>query len=339
VALLVGIGACTTGDDDSTGPEGATAISVGDDGGSEPPAVGGLAADRPSGSAFDSSGDVIPASPPFLDGPLDELTIANLERVYESVQEGVDTAAIRALGSTGDPRLGWVLSDLLRFFQSGDVAETTVSAFNDLMGTTVTFDPFRGAWTPVTNLMIAWDLPAFPGYAGYKERLFTVVEPGWAPFFADEASNIDWRLLSWGGVLIDDRPLGDTRPCLGGCIPALDDPVVTDAAGGSWYPDDGVVFAVTIAGESRAYPKNIMEVHEMVNDTLGGRRIGVPYCTLCGSAQAYLTDQMPSGIETPVLRTSGLLSRSNKVMYDLVTKSVFDTFLGTALSGPLREPM
>ncbi|HSP27484.1 MAG TPA: DUF3179 domain-containing (seleno)protein, partial [Ilumatobacteraceae bacterium] len=41
--------------------------------------------------------------------------------------------------------------------------------------------------------------------------------------------------------------------------------------------------------------------------------------------------------EVPVLRTSGLLSRSNKVMYDLRTTSVFDTFTGAAVSGPLRE--
>ena len=94
---------------------------------------------------------------------------------------------------------------------------------------------------------------------------------------------------------------------------------------------------MTVNGESRAYPKNIMEVHEMVNDTLGGRRIGMPYCTLCGSAQAFFTDVVPDGFENPVLRTSGLLSRSNKVMYDLVTMSMFDTFLGTALTGPLHE--
>jgi hypothetical protein len=39
----------------------------------------------------------------------------------------------------------------------------------------------------------------------------------------------------------------------------------------------------------------------------------------------------------PVLRTSGLLNRSNKVMFDLNTFSVFDTFFGVAVSGPLRE--
>jgi hypothetical protein len=32
-----------------------------------------------------------------------------------------------------------------------------------------------------------------------------------------------------------------------------------------------------------------------------------------------------------------LLSRSNKVMYELGTQSMFDTFTGRALSGPLRE--
>ena len=75
----------------------------------------------------------------------------------------------------------------------------------------------------------------------------------------------------------------------------------------------------------------------MVNLTVGGRRIGLPYCTLCGSAQAYLTDAVPAGVETPVLRTTGLLSRSNKVMYDLVTGSAFNTFTGEAVSGPLQD--
>jgi hypothetical protein len=41
--------------------------------------------------------------------------------------------------------------------------------------------------------------------------------------------------------------------------------------------------------------------------------------------------------EPLVLRTSGLLSRSNKLMYDLVSGSAFHTFTGRAASGPLRE--
>ena len=280
-----------------------------------------------------------PPAPDVPSGPLGQAAAEDLEAVWSGLTTEVDVGAVARLGQSGDPRLGWILSDLLRFFYYGEVHEEAVSAFETLTGVSLAADPVaaRSPWQSVTDHMFAWDLPAFDGYVDYKERLFTLVEPGWQPFFDDPESAIDWRFVSWGGVRIDDRPLGDPQRCVRGCIPARDDPPVTAAAGGAWYPDDRIVFALVIGGEARAYPKNFMEVHEMVNDTLGGRRIGFPYCTLCGAAQAYFTDDVPPGVETPVLRTSGLLSRSNKVMYDLVTKSVFDTFTGEAVSGPLRE--
>ena len=281
-----------------------------------------------------------PPAPDTPTGPIDQAAVDILEVIWAGLQlGGFDGGLVAALGNTGDPRLAWIMSDLLRFFYVGDIHDGAVSAFQRLTGVNLNDDPVssRSRWQSVTDHLIAWDLPAFDRYDDYKGRLFTLVEPGWQPFFDDADATIDWRLLSWGGVLIDDRPLGDPNVCPNGCIPAIDDPAVTDAAGGSWYADDGIVFSVVINGEARAYPRHIMEIHEMVNDTLGGRRIGMPYCTLCGSAQAYFTDDVPAGVETPILRTSGLLARSNKVMYDLVTKSVFDTFTGEALSGPLRE--
>ena len=280
-----------------------------------------------------------PAAPEVPTGPLAQTAVDDLETIWSGFDIGVDPAAVTRLGQAGDPRLAWIVSDLLRFFYRGELHDAAVSAFERLTGTRLADDPVadRSRWQSVTDHLIAWDLSAFDGYADYKARLFTLVEPGWQPFFDDPDAAIDWRLVSWGGVLIDDRELGDPNVCPQGCIPALDDPAVTDASGGSWYPDDGIVFAVVIGNEARAYPRHIMEVQEMVNDTLGGRRIGIPYCTLCGSAQAYFTDDVPPGVATPVLRTSGLLSRSNKVMYDLVTTSVFDTFTGEAVTGPLRR--
>lgn len=70
-----------------------------------------------------------------------------------------------------------------------------------------------------------------------------MVEPGWAPFFDDSDAEIDWRLVSWGGVLIDDREVADGRPCTRGCIPALDDPAVVSRSDGDWYPDDEILFS------------------------------------------------------------------------------------------------
>lgn len=58
-----------------------------------------------------------------------------------------------------------------------------------------------------------------------------------------------------------------------------------------------------------------------------------------------MVDELPAvdglesldGHQSLELRTSGLLIRSNKVMYEFHTKSVFDTFTGKAVSGPLQD--
>ena len=262
-----------------------------------------------------------------------------LNRIVDGVGAGfVDQTGLDQLVASGDARQAWFVADLLRFYQGTDSEAGLVVAFATLTGVDPSKDPHfaDSSWGSVTDHLITWNLPAASGYREAKGRLFTLIEPGWKPFFDDAASSIDWRIVSWGGVNIDDRPSGSTEQCARGCIPALDDPKLTNAEGGSWYPDSSIVFGVVEGDEAVAFPKNIMEVHEMVNTTIGGRRLAIPYCTLCGSAQAYFTDRVAGITSTPLLRTSGLLSRSNKVMYDLNTHSVFDTFTGQAISGPLH---
>ena len=264
---------------------------------------------------------------------------ADLQAVLDSLTTGLDTAAVARLTQSGDLRLAWVIADLMRFIHPD--ASGLRFAFTDLTGIELGLNP----WLDATNKLMAWDTPAPPGFAEWKGGMYTLVEPGWAPFFTDEESLIDWRHVTWGGVLIDDRPLDAVHlPCPRGCIPALNDPRLVPASEGDYYPDDAYVFAVTVNGEAVAFPKNMMEVHEMVNITIGGRRLGIPYCTLCGSAQAYFTDMVPDPVrerlgdaDTFELRTSGLLTRSNKMMYEFHTRSMFDTFTGQAVSGPLRE--
>jgi hypothetical protein len=267
-----------------------------------------------------------------------------IDRINRGIAFGsLDATAVDDLFTSGDPRHAWFVSDLLSFFSFSD-SERLVSGFEEITGVSIQTDPdlMVNPWQSVANHLIAWDTPDYVGYSDDKGALLLPFEDGWMPFFDDVDANIDWRHVSWGGVFIDDRQLGDPNGCPGGCIPALDDPATTDAAGGDWYPDERTVFGITVGNESLAIPLNIAETHEAFNLTLGERRLGIPYCTLCGSAQAYFTDQVDGSPvegadEVPVIRTSGLLSRSNKVMYDLVTSSVFDTFTGDAVSGPLRE--
>jgi hypothetical protein len=280
-----------------------------------------------------------PDPPPVPTGPLaPEVATAVEHLVGGGLTAPLDPDAVATVAASGDARLAWLLADLLRLAVTPDRTSPLLEAFTALTGADPGARRFgANPWLAVTNLLIGWDLPEPPGYREAKATLFLRIEPAWAAFFADTGSTIDWRVTTWGGVLIDDRPAGSSEPCVRGCIPALDDPALTSADDGDWYPDDRVVFGVSLNGESVALPRHIMEVHEMVNLTLGGRQLGIPYCTLCASAQAYLVDEVPEGFEPLVLRTSGLLSRSNKLMYDLVTGSAFHTFTGRAASGPLRE--
>jgi hypothetical protein len=254
-------------------------------------------------------------------------------RLAGSVGPALDLEAASLLGQTGDERWAWLLADVLRFQESGTPEATAlVDAIENAADIDVDTD---AAWVDASNQLIAADVGAPPGYAELKRTVFERIDARWGPML-DDVRGLDLRHLSWGGVFPDDRPFGDAGRCPGrGCIPALDEPGVTDAAGGDWYADDGIVFGVVVGGEARAYPKHIMEVHELVNDRLGGRRFAMPYCTLCGSAQAYYTDDAEGVEGLLVFRTSGLLHRSNKVMVDLNTGSLWDTFTGRAASGAL----
>ena len=309
-----------------------------------------------SGASGAGSGNAIPElvagqtvefgpAPDFPTGDLDPELVELLDDLASSfslglaeITTGFEAEQLDRIVEIGDTRTLWIMADLLGFPIDGNVTATDViSAFEALSGTEISGEASPG--TSAANHLIAWDIPAFPGYLLVKRALFTTLYPEWVPFFSIDA-DVDWRHVRWGGVGIDDRLLGNSDRCDRGCIPALDDPAVTVAADGDWYPDDALVFGIEVNGEFRAYPKNMMETHEMVNDTLGGRRIAVPYCTLCGSAQAYLTDELPTGTlpgnELPIMRTSGLLIRSNKMMFELRTRSLVDTFLGVGTSGPLQ---
>lgn len=274
-----------------------------------------------------------PPSPPVRMGPLPAAVAKALATVAPAMRDDrFPTAAVRAIGQGGDARMAWYLNDLMRFVNSRASAGEVVAAFERLTGAPLPRDSF----TAMGDRVLAWNLPAPPGYREMKRDLFLLIEPRWQSFFDDTQSAIDWRQVGWGGVLIDDRPdATQGQSCTRGCIPALDQPKTTPAAQGTWYPDNAIVFGLVINGEARAYPKNMMEMHEMVNDTLGGRQIGMPYCTLCRSVHAYFTDR--AGSFKPLLRTSGLLSRSNKFMYDRSTFSAIDTFTGQAISGPLHR--
>ena len=70
----------------------------------------------------------------------------------------------------------------------------------------------------------------------------------------------------------------------------------------------------------------------MAHDRLGGVELTIVYCTLCGTVIPY--ESVADGTHVQ-LGTSGFLYRSNKLMFDQGTKSLWNTFEGVPVVGPL----
>lgn len=90
------------------------------------------------------------------------------------------------------------------------------------------------------------------------------------------------------------------------------------------------VIGVTINGESRTYPLKLMHWHEVINDVVGGVPIVVSLCPLCGTAIVF---ERTVGDDVLTFKSSGLLLRNNKVMFDVETGSLWPQILGVAING------
>ena len=290
----------------------------------------------PSAAADDSiaepaaSADVPPLSDEAITA-IDAYVERLAARIYDPVND-VDPAVIERLGELDDERLAWLVADGLRFIGRGPELDALVEAGSKLGGIDLEAPT---AWLSLNNHLIRSDRPAPPGYERWKREIYIAVDATWAPFFDDADAEVDWRLVTFGGVLADRRPFGSDDTCQ--CIAALDDPPAEPAEAIDWLDDRDIVIGLVVDGEARAYPLHIMEQHELVNDVLGGERVSLAYCTLCGSGQAYRLDALPADARPAVLRTSGLLYRSNKLMFDLTSRSLIETFTGEAWTGPWRE--
>ncbi len=98
------------------------------------------------------------------------------------------------------------------------------------------------------------------------------------------------------------------------------------------------VIGVSIAGESRCYPLNVLNWHEVVNDTVGGVPILVTYNPLCDAAVVF--DRTVGG-EVREFGVSGLLYNSNLLLYDRTApaggESLWSQLQFRAIAGPAAE--
>jgi len=157
-----------------------------------------------------------------------------------------------------------------------------------------------------------------------------------SPTLAAEATApvLDFRLEGWErtdfarhGVPFDEFLSGG--PPKDG-IPALDAPRFAAAAATTYLEPREPVIELTVDGETRAYPLQILIWHEIVNDELRGVPVAVTFCPLCNTAIAF--DRRVEG-RTLDFGTTGKLRHSDLVMYDRQSESWWQQFGGEALVG------
>ncbi len=170
-----------------------------------------------------------------------------------------------------------------------------------------------------------WNEPAaaIAGYDDFKAAFYRRIDPRFGRYFADRGDTARIRLdeIRWGGVQQDG-------------IPPLRNPKMLSASEADYLDDADVVFGIEVNGDVRAYPKRILAWHEMFTDRVGGVDVAGVYCTLCGTVILY--DTVHDGT-THELGTSGFLYRSNKLMYDQATQSLWNTIKGEPVLGPLAD--
>ncbi len=159
-------------------------------------------------------------------------------------------------------------------------------------------------------------------YPDFKSLLYSLIDPKFKGYFSsDRTSKIRLDEVRWGGVRQDG-------------IPPLRGPKMITAQEAKYLDDDNIVFGIKIKDDTRAYPKRIMAWHEMFVDNVGGENVAGVYCTLCGSMILYNTEH--DGVNHEI-GTSGFLYRSNKLMYDKETQSLWNTLWGRPVIGELAD--
>ncbi len=164
------------------------------------------------------------------------------------------------------------------------------------------------------------EIEPHPDYPVFKAQLYRATDPSLAQFFYPAMKHtIRLDEILWGGVITDG-------------IPPLEHPQHISAGEARYLGKDNIVFGVFINGEARAYPKRILAWHELFNDTIGGVDVTCAYCTLCGAAVLY---KQQLGERKFDFGTSGFLYRSNKLMYDRQTRTLWSALEGIPVAGRL----
>lgn len=114
-------------------------------------------------------------------------------------------------------------------------------------------------------------------------------------------------------------------------IPAIHRPKFVSVEEADYLEPDDQLLSVEHEGAVRAYPIRILDWHEVVNDAIGDFKFTVTYCPLCGTGMVFDRELEDGAVRFGV---SGLLYRSDVLLYDDQTESLWSQLERKAVAGP-----
>ncbi len=101
-------------------------------------------------------------------------------------------------------------------------------------------------------------------------------------------------------------------------IPAIGNPELINASDATYLENSELIMGWVENGEARAYPHEILDWHEIINDKVGNHAFAITYCPLTGTGIGW--EAAIDGVNT-TFGVSGLLYNSNLIPYDRKTDS------------------
>jgi hypothetical protein len=133
--------------------------------------------------------------------------------------------------------------------------------------------------------------------------------------------------------IVDRNEILDGGPGIDG-IPSVDSPKFTIASDVTFLDNSRRVTGIRIRDELRAYPHQILDQHEIINDTFEGvKSVAITFCPLTGTSIAVNRNLGGNNIQFGV---SGLLFRNNLIMYDRFTSSLWSQMQLRSIGGDMR---
>ncbi|MEO8147349.1 MAG: DUF3179 domain-containing (seleno)protein [Bacteroidia bacterium] len=102
--------------------------------------------------------------------------------------------------------------------------------------------------------------------------------------------------------------------------------------GHSKTPLDALIIGVEINGEAKSFPIELIGYHHQVEETIGGERVLITYCTVCRSGRVY--SPVVNG-KPAEFRLVGM-DHFNAMFEDATTKSWWRQVSGVAIEGKLK---